>query len=329
MYTRKIEQEQVFMNTIIRITLYSDKSTIYSQEKIQQAFDCFGQVVKKYTRFNSKSELAKLNNSGGKPFKVSADFFYLIEYMLDLSKLTDGSYDPTIIDLLETYGYGENRNFEALDDPDLFKNIQQLIAHRPKPTEIKLDKKNLTVQLAPRQRLDLGSIGKGYAVDLAYDVLSDFPAFMINAGGDIRVKGPKPESEPSEEVDDDDEALQEGRPDNNNWQIALYKAQLPNKALQQDSLLGTINLKEGSVCGSGGWARKVRFFHHLLNPKTGMPINEISQTFVIAPTAIEADTWTTVLFTLGEKGLELLRSKKLAGIVVDKDGKISQTGSIL
>jgi len=340
MYTRKIEQEQVFMNTIIRITLYSDKSTIYSQEKIQQAFDCFGQVVKKYTRFNSKSELAKLNNSGGKPFKVSADFFYLIEYMLDLSKLTDGSYDPTIIDLLETYGYGENRNFEALDDPDLFKNIQQLIAHRPKPTEIKLDKKNLTVQLAPRQRLDLGSIGKGYAVDLAYDVLSDFPAFMINAGGDIRVKGPKPESETSEEEEASKEEmpkqktpkgemLKEASPDDNNWQIALYKAQLPNKALQQDNLLGTINLKEGSVCGSGGWARKVRFFHHLLNPKTGMPINEISQTFVIAPTAIEADTWATVLFTLGEKGLELLKSKKLAGIVVDKDGKISQTGSIL
>lgn len=319
MHTRKVEQEQVFMNTIVRITLYSDKSTVQSHEKIQQAFACFDTVVKKYTRFNSKSELAKLNNSGGKPFKVSTEFFYLIEYMLGLSKLTDGSYDPTIIDLLETYGYGENRNFEALDDPQLFEKIQELVKTRPRPQEIKLDKKKLTVQLAPRQRLDLGSIGKGYAVDLAYDVLADFPAFMINAGGDIRVKGPKPEGETSnrENLDDGD------------WQIALYKAQLPNKALQQDNLLGTISLKEGSVCGSGGWARKVRFFHHLLNPKTGLPINETSQTYVIAPTAIEADTWATVLFTLGEKGLELLKSKKFAGIVVDKNGKISQTGSIL
>lgn len=309
MHTRKIEQEQVFMNTIIRITLYSDKSTIYSQEKIQQAFDCFNLVVKKYTRFNSTSELAQLNNSNGKPFKVSLELFGLIEYMLELSKLTNGSYDPTIIDLLETYGYGGNRNFEELDDKDLFNNIQKLVLSRPKPLEIVLNKKNLTVKLATRQRLDLGSIGKGYAIDLAYDTLSDFPAFMINAGGDIRVKGPKP--------------------DGNNWQISLYKAQLPNKALHKENSLGTISLEKGSICGSGGWARKVRFFHHLLNPKTGMPINELSQTYVIAPTAIEADAWATILFVNGKKSLKQLKKLMFSGIIIDKDGKLIQTGDFI
>ncbi|HRP37104.1 MAG TPA: FAD:protein FMN transferase, partial [Candidatus Dojkabacteria bacterium] len=177
------------------------------------------------------------------------------------------------------------------------------------PSQIKLNKNNKTVQFAPRQRIDLGSIGKGYAIDLAYDVLEDFPAFMINAGGDIRIKGPKPDGE--------------------NWKIGLYKSQLPNQALPKDAYTGIIELENGSVCGSGGWARKVRFFHHLINPKTGFPINEITQTYVIAPKAIEADSWATVLFTMGERGLPLLKEQGFKGILIDQKGKLLQTESVI
>lgn len=308
MLVRKIEQEKVFMNTVIRITLFTDKSTVYTQQKIQDAFGCFDEVVKKYTRFSSKSELSSLNNSGGKTTKVSEELFNLIEYMLQLAQLSGGSYDPTIIDLLETYGYDQKSNFENLDDPKLYDKIQELIKIRPHFSLIKLNRLNLTVNLAKRQRLDLGSVGKGYAIDLAYKALIEFPAFMINAGGDIRVKGPKP--------------------DGKEWEIGLQKTQVPNRALVENQLIGRVNLKEGSICGSGGWARRVRFFHHLLNPKTGMPINSISQTFTYAKTAMEADAWATILFTLGVDGLSLLEKGKIQGVVVDNDGSISFTGDI-
>lgn len=296
------------MNTIIRITLFSDKSTIYTQQKIQDAFGCFDQVVKKYTRFSPKSELSMLNNSGGKPIKVSQELFNLIEYMLSLAHLTNGSYDPTIIDLLETYGYDQKSSFENLEDPKLYDKIQELINIRPHFSSIKLNKKNSTIELARKQRLDLGSVGKGYAIDLAYNELSEFPAFMINAGGDIRVKGPKSDGE--------------------KWEIGLQKSQAPNKSVPKDELIGKIQMNEGSLCGSGGWARRVRFFHHLLNPKTGMPINTISQTFTYAKTAMEADAWATILFTLGAEGLKLLEDQRISGMVVSNDGKVSYTGDI-
>jgi thiamine biosynthesis lipoprotein len=308
MLLRKIEQEKVFMNTIIRITLFSDKPTIYTQQKIQDAFGCFDQVVKKYTRFSPKSELSVLNNSGGKPMKVSAELFMLIEYMLKLANQSNGSYDPTIIDLLETYGYDQKSNFESLDDPNLFDKIQKLIKIRPHFSSVKLDKDNLTIELAKRQRLDLGSVGKGYAIDLAYDLLEEFPSFMINAGGDIRTKGPKP--------------------DGGVWEIGLQRTQPPNKRVIGEELIGKIQITKGSLCGSGGWARKVKFFHHLLNPKTGMPINSISQTFTYAKTAMEADAWATILFTLGIKGLKLLEEQSISGLVVGNDGSISYTGDI-
>ena len=308
MQVRKFEQDKVFMNTIIRITLFSDKSTVHTQEKIQKAFRCFDQVVKKYTRFSPKSELSTLNNSGGKVARVSKELFELIEYMLKLAKMSDGSYDPTIIDLLETYGYDQNSNFEGLDDPKLYDRIQELIKIRPHFSNIVLNKENLTIELARRQRLDLGSVGKGYAIDLAYEELTEFPAFMINAGGDIRVKGPKPE----------------GR----KWEIGLQRTQAPNKGIVSEELIGKVQMNHGSLCGSGGWARKVKFFHHLLNPKTGMPINSISQTFTHATTAMEADAWATILFTLGTDGLKLLEEQGISGMVVENNGSVSFTGEI-
>ena len=308
MRVRKVENDKVFMNTVIRITLFSDKSTVYTQQKIQDAFECFNQVVNKYTRFSPKSELSKLNNSGGKPMKVSNELFMLVEYMLKLADLTGGSYDPTIIDLLETYGYDQKSNFKNLDDPTLYDRIQKLLEIRPHFSMIKLNKKELTIELAKRQRLDLGSVGKGYAIDLAYEELSEFPAFMINAGGDIRVKGPKPEG--------------------GEWEIGLQRTQAPNSIAIGDELIGKIQMREGSLCGSGGWARKVKFFHHLLNPKTGLPINSISQTFTSAKTAMEADAWATILFTQGKNGLELLHKQGISGMVVENDGSINYTGDI-
>lgn len=301
MLPKKFEQEEVFMNTRINIQVFSDLGTVKTKEKLQEAFRCFDYVVKKYTRFDPKSELSKLNNSGGMPHKVSKELFELIEYMLELAKETNGAYDPTIIDLLESYGYKADSDFTELDDPKLYENIQKLIKARPSPSEIKLDKKNLTLTLAKRQRIDLGSIGKGYAIDLAYEKLKDTHSFMINAGGDIRVKGPKPDGNP--------------------WTISLYYAQLPNKKLHKDMTLGNVELNQGSICGSGGWARKVRYFHHLLNPKTGIPINEISQTYVQAPTAMEADAWATVLFVTGKAGLKLIKNP-IKGIIVNSSGDL-------
>ena len=301
---RKFEQEEIYMNTRINIQVYSSLGTVGTQEKIQRAFNCFDTVVKKYTRFDPKSELSKLNNSGGKPFKVSRELFDLISYMKELSEVTQGIYDPTIIDLLEAFGYKPSADFKELEDPFLYDKIQAMVKSRPSPKDIKLDKEKLEITLARRQRLDLGSIGKGYAIDLAYEALEETEAFIINAGGDIRVKGPKPDGSP--------------------FFISLFYSQLPNKKLHRENSIGTIELEEGSVCSSGGWARKVKFFHHLINPKTGFPINQISQSYVIAPTAVVADAWSTVLFIMGKPGLKIL-PEGVRGIVINAKGEISQS----
>lgn len=302
---REYADEQVIMNTAIRIRVISDRGTVDVRQKIMAAYDMFHQVVKKYTRFNQTSQLAKLNKSHGQPYQISDEFYKLIQTMLNISQKTDGAFDPTVIDLLEMYGYGAKNSFEQnLADPKLLSKIKMYMQKRPKISQIKLLPGNF-VQLAPKQRLDLGGIGKGFAMDLAINQLSEFDNFIINAGGDIYAKGHNLQGQ--------------------NWNVGLFREQLPNKAIKQNNLLGSIVLDKMALGASGGWSRRVKIFHHLLNPKTGLPQNKAAQTFVIAPSATLADVWATAIFIGGPNYLKLLKHDSAEGMYVDHRGKIYQT----
>lgn len=296
--------ERVFMNTIIRIQVVSDKGTVFTRELIAKAFECFDEVVEKYSRFNRQSELSALNAAAGSAHSVSENLFGMVAQALEVAEITDGAYDPTVIDLLEAYGYDAKADFSRLDQPELYAEIQNLSKNRPSFREIELNRAKKTIKLAPKQRLDLGSVGKGFAIDLAYNVLdgNDFDGFLINAGGDVRAYG----------------CNKEGLP----WKLLLYRSQLPNSRLTQDNCLGVIPLINKSLAGSGGWARRVGSFHHLLNPKDGLPINTVSQTYVIANTATESDIWATALFCRGKALLPELEKRQMAGLIIESTGSV-------
>lgn len=302
--------EKVLMNTIIRITVVSDKGTVFTKERIEDAFSCFDNVIDHFSRFNKNSELSKLNRGElmGKP--LSKDLFDLISRSLDASYLTNGIYDPTVIDILEAYGYDSQGSFKALKDPNIHEEIKELIKNRPSYSEIELDEKNRKVKLQKEQRLDLGSIAKGYAVDLAYDKLAKhgFLGFLINAGGDIRAKGVNPKGLP--------------------WSIALFRASLPNSEIgHEPESWGNIDLYDNSIAGSGGWARKVGIFHHLIDIGSGMPLNEISQSFVIAPTCSDSDLWATISFLMGKASMPLIEKLGYEVMIVTFNGTIFKSSN--
>jgi thiamine biosynthesis lipoprotein len=303
---REFKDERVFMNTVVRIRVVTTEPTVMTLNDIDSAFGQFDAVVMKFTRFNDSSELAHLNQNSGKEFRVSPELFMLAETMLTIAELSGGAYDPTIIDLLEAYGYDKNSNFSKLDKAELFQEIKAITAHRAGFNEIKLDKKKLTIKLIKGQRLDLGSIGKGYAIDLAAGILQKHQGFIINAGGDIRAKGKNK--------------------DGNYWKVGLLKTAPPNSKITDPGSFGYVLLKDSSVAGSGGWARKVGFFHHLLNPKSGLPINEVSQTYITGPDATQTDAWSTALFAMGAAGLEVMqKNTSLEGLIVMSNGDIKTT----
>ncbi|MEI7579609.1 MAG: FAD:protein FMN transferase [bacterium] len=296
----KFVADQIIMNTSIKITAYSDYGTVDTWNLINQAFDNFLQVVKKFSRFDPNSELSQLNQNQGKPTQLSPELFEIIHFALNLAKQTLGKYDPTVLDLLEVYGYKNEKDFQELNDPYLMKKIKKIILERPKYSEIQLDQVNHTITLQKKQRLDLGSLGKGYAIKLAAKTLSPTQNFLIEAGGDIFARGKKENNLP--------------------WQVGLL--------VQQDDepqMLGKITLTNQSIASSGSWANRVRFFHHLLNPKNGLPENYWQQIFVLDPDPLLADAWATALFLAGTAALKLAESKKLTALLLDFHGKITKT----
>ena len=111
-----IEKQKNIMNTVLTIKIVAnDKEIEIVNNCIQNSFKIFDYVVERFSRFIDSSELNFLNKNQGRWTKVSEELFYLVKYSLNLAKLTNGYFDPTIIDLLEMYGYDKNYDFSKLD----------------------------------------------------------------------------------------------------------------------------------------------------------------------------------------------------------------------
>jgi thiamine biosynthesis lipoprotein len=274
-----ISRQKDFMKTIITFhVIKGDSKTVDVQNAIEEGFYEFERIVKSFTRFEDTSELSNLNRNSGKWVSVSHELFELVEFMLKMSEDTDGAFDPTIIDFLEVYGYDKNYDFSKLDNPKLDEFVKKIADERPSWKEIKLDEKNSKIKLAENQRIDLGGIGKGYAVDCAFEKLSKVSSnFIIDAGGDIRTSGLNEKSEP--------------------WQVGLKSK---NKDDVEETV-GIVELSNYALASSGSWSRKVKQFHHLIDSRSGKPIEtDYSTVFVTAQTSMLSDAWATAIFVLGE-----------------------------
>lgn len=284
------------MNTTITLkVVQTSEPTVTINEAIEEAYGEFDRIVRQYTRFNENSELSNLNRQNGAWVQVTDEFFELITKMLELAKETEGAFDPTIIDFLEIYGYDKNYDFSKLENPRLDQIVKERVANRPSWREIELRPEAKEVKLAKDQRLDLGGIGKGYAIDCAYNKMyekHEVKNFLIDAGGDIRVSGTNVEDK--------------------KWRVGL-KVMKEREGKLEPEIAGEVELDSGqALASSGSWARKVKQFHHLINPITGKPHNpNYSTVFVLAPTATEADAWGTALFIGGEEVEKKIKYKFL------------------
>jgi thiamine biosynthesis lipoprotein len=148
-----------------------------------------------------------------------------------------------------------------------------------------LDAEKCTVHfLGPGISLDLGGIAKGYAVDCAVEKLRSVGVTnaMVKAGGDLRVMG--------------------APPGKTNWIVQLED---PRKEGRRTK----IPLRDAALSTSGNYENYFEIdgvrYSHILNPRTGWPVQGIVACTVIAPTCMESDALATACFVYGvEKSLE-------------------------
>ena len=153
--------------------------------------------------------------------------------------------------------------------------------------------------------VDLGGIAKGYAIDRAVETMKAAGCVggLVDVGGDIRCFGTKPGGYP--------------------WRIAVRAPSGPQYA-------GVLELESAAVCTSGDYLRfvviKSKRYSHIIDPRSGMPVDTTPSATVIAPDATTADALATAISVLGPKeGLDLVNRLEGAECLLMVRGSAGQT----
>jgi len=252
-----------------------------------------------FSTYKPDSEISRLNQMAGKgEVAVSKETFEILHIAKELQKQTDGNFDISLQALIDLWGIGKKNDFIPQK-----KDIDSLLQERSEEYLI-LDEKRQTAFLTnQRQKIDLGSIAKGYAVDKTIRFLKkkEVKEAIINFGGTIYAIGnPK-------------------------------KIGIQNPFQKTGIYLGTLVLEDMAAVTSGFYeqyfTKNKRDYHHILNPKTGNPVdNSLASITLIGKHATDLDAITTAVYVLGiEAGSTLLNDRKLEGIFVLKTGEVFHT----
>jgi FAD:protein FMN transferase len=248
----------------------------------------------RWSRFESSSEISRLNASAGVPLVVSAPTAALIELGVEGWRVTNGCFDPTVLGDVMRAGY--DRSF--CDITEATARIATS-SFRRGCAGIEVDPTSGTVRLPTGVGVDPGGIGKGLAADLVIDALRATGAegACVNVGGDVRVAGASP---------------------GDGWVIELGQSGC-SRARE------TVHIVDGAVATSAptyrSWFRSGSRKHHLIDPRTGEPIdNDIVSVSVAAARGWQADVLTKAIFVAGVRaGLELADELDAPALVVTAD----------
>lgn len=269
-----------------------------SFDEVQRLFASWERTL---SRFQPESELSCLNATAGEPVVVSPLLWTVLTRALDAAQATDGRYDPTLQTQLVALGY--DRTFEQVHDREESTGAHVVAGGGWR--RVALDAESRRVTLPVGVGLDFGGIAKGMAVDAALARLRQMGhrRALVNAGGDLAVFGAPPFAEA--------------------WPIEIAGKRAN----------WTIPLTHGALATSGisrrHWRQAGRERHHLLDPRTGEPVeNDLWSVTVVAPTCEQADVAAKAAFVAGLRaGGDLLRECHYAGLFTLRDGTWRAVGS--
>ncbi|MEM9664342.1 MAG: FAD:protein FMN transferase [Bacteroidota bacterium] len=280
------------MGTTVAFTVYAP-SAEQAQALFTEALTIIEAVEQTLSTYRSTSLVSRLNaEAGAAQVTVDPAFAAFLQRSLAYSRQTDGAFDVTVGRLVEAWGFfrGEGRYPAA----DALAEARQQTGWR----HVVLDTEARTVHFErPGLRLDFGGNGKGYALDRVqqrWRTQGVTAALLVFGGSSIYAIGAPPDAD--------------------GWRVDLPV--VPGTAPTQ------VMLRDEGLATSGGAHRSFeldgRRYSHLLDPRTGQPVQGRVQVTASAPTAEAADVLSTALFVLGPRDAEaLLRATEATALFVE------------
>ena len=255
------------------------------------------------SRFRPDSALSVANARAGRPVPVPKLLADLVGAALDAAAETDGAVDPTVGLAMHRIGY--DRDITALAGTTVDEPPGAAIYPLPSRRtwqDVRLHREAGLLSVPVGVALDLGATTKAYIADQAAQALSARyeTAVLVELGGDLAVAGTR----------------------KGGWCIDV--AEREHAAGQQ------VVLRHGGVATSTTtvrqWQRGSRQFHHIVDPRTGLPANGPWRTAsVYAHSALRANIASTAAIVLGADAVSWLGTRKLAARLVARDGTVTTT----
>ncbi len=272
------------MATRFEIVLHGE-NVVALRAAAEEALDEIERIESQLSLYRPTSEIARVNAlAAHQPVRVAPGVFRLLERAQHLSTETGGAFDITIGPLMRAWGLmgGSGRVPDATMLAEARAKVGMHLVH--------LDAGNFTVQFArDGVMLDLGAIGKGYAIERAAECLRE--AGVTNAilhGGTSTIF-----------------AL--GHPPNlEAWNVALdYPPENPD---EPPELLAVVPLRDEALSVSAVWGKSFqsdnKTYGHVIDPRTGQPATGASLAAVVIPAATDTDALSTALLTVGVEGFD-------------------------
>ncbi|MFO0816435.1 MAG: FAD:protein FMN transferase [Pirellulales bacterium] len=277
-------------------------------ESALRALDLVESLEAQLTVYRDTSEVSRLNvEADSEPVVVERGLFDLLSQAIQLSRETDGAFDITSGPLSKTWGF-YRRQGRVPDDGELSETLQRVGWHH-----LQLDESTQSVRfLHPGLEINLGAIGKGYALDRCAALMqaAGTANFLIH-GGTSSILG---------------RGSRAGLPlDETGWTVALKHPLRPEQRLAEfrlrDRALGT------SGSGSQHFFHRGKRYGHILDPRTGKPAEVVVSATVIAPTAALADALATAFYVAGPDATAAYcdRRPEISALLVLPDSKAGAT----
>ena len=239
-------------------------------------------IEDKFSRYLAGNIIHQINTAGGSSVQVDEETARLLSYAAECFAISDGMFDITSGVLRKVW------KFDGSDKIPSEESVKEIL---PRVGWEKITFEDQTLTMPAGMEIDLGGIGKEYAVDLVAGLIaySSDASFVVNFGGDLFVSGLRSSGEP--------------------WQIGLDDPQKTG-----EGSVGMLKIERGGVATSGDARRfllrdGVRY-SHILNPKTGWPIQDAPRSImVVADSCVEAGVLSTVAMLNGQNAESFLEQE--------------------
>ncbi len=270
----RIERTEFMFDTQCTITAYGKDA----KTAVAAVFDRLAEIHDVTNFFSDDSQVGMVNNAeAGEEIEVCEDVARMLSAAFEIRDASGGSFDVTIASVVALWDFAGGGRV-----PETSEIVQALESVGSDKILFNRERKIVT-KTTDSAKIDLGGVAKGYAGDVAIEVLGKFDVSgaVVDLGGNITVMGHNPNAK------------------NGQWRIGMQKPYSPTGEFDE-----VLDVADGAVVTSGTYQRYFEKdgtrYHHIIDPRTGYPADkEYSSVTVVAKSGIYADCLATACFVLG------------------------------